>query len=404
MHRRTRTATAVVGAATLFGLATGPALAAGPVAQAEARALTITLAGQAADTGSYRSSHDGDRETTEGSNTPQLGLLGGQQLIQAGTLAQDARTNADSISRACAGLAGEGATVVGVGDEISCFAAGDTVRLSLGSLDLRDLEPITGDQLPEEITGPLGQLTGALDPLLDALNDAAEQAGAEDAGIFLEADAIESRCRAEADTASGTSLLENARIVGRFDETEVTLLDLETRPDPDTDVVATPSALTTLIREALQRNFEDTLGGQLGQIGEALGGLEQLDGPLDQIAEQLAPVTGELLRLRLNVQERPTADSIAVTALDLGVAPAAAEQLGGDLVGVQIGQVACGPSNVADEPETTEPRTPPAPPELPRKVPAGADVATDDGLTPGSGLVGLLVVGTALAIGVRRAH
>lgn len=52
MHRRTRTATAVVGAATLFGLATGPALAAGPVAQAEARALTITLAGQAADTGS----------------------------------------------------------------------------------------------------------------------------------------------------------------------------------------------------------------------------------------------------------------------------------------------------------------------------------------------------------------
>ena len=90
-------------AASLVGLlAAAPAYAA-DVTGGSASAVTVTAGGQDNGTGTYSAQYDGQKTTT-GSNQPAISLLGGQSLLSAGTLAQDADANA-SGSAACAGLA-----------------------------------------------------------------------------------------------------------------------------------------------------------------------------------------------------------------------------------------------------------------------------------------------------------
>jgi hypothetical protein len=120
LHHRSAVRTGcVLAAVSLAALATGPAFAAEPVARASATALEIGIAGQGTDTGTFTVTDDGSGPTTSGSNKPALPVLAGQTLTNLGTLAQDARTvvaGGAGASAACSGIAGEGATLVQVGE------------------------------------------------------------------------------------------------------------------------------------------------------------------------------------------------------------------------------------------------------------------------------------------------
>src|SRR5690606_2937823 len=135
---------ALLGAATLLGLATAPAFAA-TVAQADANALMIQVAGQANDTGTVTARHDGVIETKDGAAVPPLSVLQGQQVLAVGTLAQDATAavdaNGDGHTAACAGIAGDGASVAEVG-ESRCLQGGDNVGVNLANLDLSGMATV----------------------------------------------------------------------------------------------------------------------------------------------------------------------------------------------------------------------------------------------------------------------
>ena len=161
---------AVLTATAVLGVSACPALAADPVAQASATGLRLSLGGTPTDSGTYTATNDGKRETTTGSDAPAISALGGQSFIQAGTLAQKAATEVrgkDGFSEACAGLAGDGATLVEVADG-GCLQPGENLALNAGSADLTGIQ-ILGDQFPQALQDALQPV---LDPLLDGLTQA----------------------------------------------------------------------------------------------------------------------------------------------------------------------------------------------------------------------------------------
>ena len=155
----------------IFGLAAvGVLMAALPAyadtSQSSASAVTLQLVGQTAVTsGTVTASNNGTTETITGTNSPALSVLGTQNIIRAGVLAQQARAFSDGSSAACAGLVGVGGTIQ-VGEGGSCQVSGN---------------PPSGVNL-------LGVIT---------------------------ADAILTRCVANSDgTATATTQIVNARLLG----------------------------------------------------------------------------------------------------------------------------------------------------------------------------------------------
>ncbi|VXC34600.1 hypothetical protein [Nocardioides sp. AX2bis] len=366
VRRRVRSAAALLGAATLVGLSGSPAAAA-TVAQASGTAVRVSVAGNPADSGSFRSVHDGDREQTSGSNRPAVALLGGQDFLTAGTLAQDARTRVQDgrgYSEACAGLAGDGATVVGVG-EGTCLQGGQNLQLSAGTVDLSGLE-IVGEGLPvgpDDLPLPADQLG----PLTEALNDAVDQVSTQlgNPGLFLDLGAVQSRCTSGPGTAEGSASIVGARAYAQFQGRQVDLVRLPVSPPPNTKVVTDLGAVSEEVRTALRTQLETGLDGALGPLAEVIDQGAAIDAALAQISEQLAPLEQNLLDVTLNKQVRQGADQITVTALDAQVLPVAAEQLDASAVSLQIGESACGPSGQVT---TTQPTPTPDP------TPAGTAV------------------------------
>ena len=107
---------AVIGAATLSVIAVAPAMAAAPVSQAGANAVTLSVAGNGQGSGDVIAKNDGSKETKTGDTAPPISVLGGQQLLNAGVLAQEATARSNGTSAACAGLAGNGGSVAQVGE------------------------------------------------------------------------------------------------------------------------------------------------------------------------------------------------------------------------------------------------------------------------------------------------
>lgn len=407
--RTARGAVALAGAAALVGLSGAPAAAA-TVAQASGTAVRVSVAGNAADSGSFRSTHDGDREQTSGSNRPAVALPG-LGAASAGTLAQDARTRVQDgrgYTEACAGLAGDGATVVGVG-EGTCLQGGQTLQLAAGTLDLSGLEIVGGD-LPLPADLPLDP--GQLEVLTDALNDAVDQVSTRlgNPGLFLDLGAVQSRCTSGPGTAQGSASIVGARAYAQFQGRQVDLVRLPVSPPPNTKLVTDLSAVSAEVRGALRTQLETGLDGALGPLAELVDQGKAIDDALAQISEQLAPLEQNLLDLTLNKQVRQGADQITVTALDGQVLPVAAEQLDASAVSLQIGESACGPSGQVTTAQPTptpdptpdpQPRPEPAP-RTPTVVPAGVATAPDTGLS-GTGVATLAgLVALALAAGVGR--
>lgn len=398
--RRLARGGALLTTAAVLAVSAGPAMAAEPVAQASATGLRLTLGGTPTDSGTYTVTNDGKRETATGSNEPAISALGGQSFIQAGTLSQDADTvirDRRGFSAACAGLAGDGATLVEVA-EGGCLVPGENLALNAGSADLTGIQ-ILGDQFPQELQDALAPV---LDPLLDGLTTAL-QTVLDGAGIELGLDlgAIQSFCTAEPGTAAGGTDITDASLFATLADTRIDILELPTNPPPNTKVVTDLGVVVQSLLDALRVEFETAIDGALGPLTAVIDGAEVLAEALGQVGEQLAPLEENVLDITLNKQEFPTGDSIVVTALDLNLLPAA-ETAGFEVLSAQIGESACGPnSRVANDPDP-DPDPNPQPEPVPTSVPAGVESAGpgDDGLGAGGNLALLALVALSAGAGV----
>lgn len=397
----------VIGACTLSLIAAAPALAAAPVSQAGANAVTLSVAGNANGSGDATATNDGSTETKSGQETPPLSVLGGQTLISAGVLAQEATAGTDGRSAACAGLAGDGGSVVNIG-ESRCLQPGDQLDATLGNLDLSNL--ILAD--PDSALGQLNDVQkAALDPVLTPLNDAIGQAVAQaqaqfgDLGLVAGLGAVEGRCTAEPGSAAGDAFLADAgiRVVlpEQAPQQSLVLLDLPVHPKPNTHLTTDLSDVLDMISEALATDLNNSLNGGGAPLNAVIDAFQDniVSAIRANVESNLAPLEQNLLDVTLNRQIRPTGDSIKVRALDLSLLPVAQQQLGAPLVNLQVGNAACGPSGrvVAAAAPATDTA---APSGLPTGVSAGYESAPgSQGDSPNAIVLGAFAVLVATGAG-----
>lgn len=401
-HRTRRTAAGLAVAATAVLVAAPMASAATVVSRADASAVIVGVAGQGGQgTGPVEATFDGERETVSGNTTPASVPSAG--FVNLGVLTQQA-TAGNGSSAACAGTAGNGGGIVNIGDG-SCITPGDTIEGSLADLRLDTLlgalEP--PEQLPEQLTDPLVDGLDQLGLITDQLDDILDEAfGAVDGavgplGLTLSLDAVEGRCTVAGGSPSGSASIANARLVLSGGGQEITAIDLPANPGPNTLVVTDLSAVVDDVVGAVETQLTNGLDGAAAPLA---GVVAQIRQPLvaairDNVQSQLAPLEDNVLRITLNEQTRPTADSIRVTALHAEVLPAAAQFVDAPLLDLKIGDVGCGPAGVVSaEAPPPAPERPAAGPRVPTAVSAGQ--AGDDGGV-GVGGYAALAVGAAAA-------
>jgi len=405
-------------AASLALLSSGPALAADPVARASATALQLGVAGQGTDTGTYTATNDGHGESTSGNSSPALPVLAGQRMTDLGTLAQDAATSMSGRtgrSAACAGVAGEGATLVQVGDGARCLTGGQTITLDAAHADFSKVQV-----LPASITqgydGPVAAaIAAAVSPVVDQA-----LAALGDPGLGIDLGAVQASCTAGGGSADGTASIADASayIEGPAPIGHVTLVDLPVHPAPNTHVVTGLSAVVEAIQRGVDTQVAHSLGGANGPLSTLTLPLGQTVDTIvdavqsnvtDALGTQLAPLEQNVLDIVLNKQSRPAADAIDVTALDARVLPAARQFVDADLVSLTIGHVTCGPNGraaapAAATPAVATPSTPHADTAVPTAVESGAASLEDDRSPLAlAALGGLVVAGGAAGVwGFRR--
>ncbi|GAB3992785.1 hypothetical protein [Nocardioides marmoraquaticus] len=395
MHHRTRRAAAGLAVAATTVLVAAPlAGAATVVSRADASAAIVGVAGQGGQgTGPVEATFDGENESVSGNTTP--ASIPGGGFVNVGVLTQQA-TAGNGFSAACAGVAGSGGGVIQIGDG-SCLRPGNSIAGSLGDLRVGD---ITGgiDQLPAELKAVLDQLTTPIDGAIGTVTGGIEQAAGE-LGLTLRLDAVEGRCTVQDGSPSGSASIANARLVASGGRQDLVLAELPANPGPDTEVLTNLSSVVDVLLEGVESDLNDSLTGALDPAGELLIQpiRQQLVAAIrDNIEDQLAPLEDNLLRITLNEQSNPTADSIRVTALHAEVLPAAEQFVDAALLDVKIGDVGCGPAGVvsAEEPPAPAPEQPDAGPRIPTAVSAG-EAGDDDGV----GVAGY----AALAVGAAAA-
>lgn len=390
---------ALLGATTMATMAMGPALAAEVVAQAEANALTVAVAGESSGSGTVRATHDGGKLTKTGDTEPPVSVLQGQNLLDVGTLAQDATAGLDGrdgVSAACSGIAGDGASVAEVGDS-ACLEGGDNVGVSIANLDLSDTVVINPEtELGSVLSGPLAPLEDqVLGPVTQAL--VAGLAPLDQVQVGGTLGVVEARCEAEPGRADGSANIADAQLTAVLGGETLVLANLPVNPPPNTKVVTDLDVVANAVVEGVETNLEtalDGLGAGLVLLTDEVQA-QIVDTLVAEVSDQLAPLEENLLDLTLNRQVRPAQGHIEVTGIDLRVLPAAAAELGAPLVSAQIANVGCGPNaRVAPVAQDGEP-APSDLPEVPTVVAAGVD-GPDEG---GPGASGALVAGSLVAAG-----
>lgn len=408
---------AALGVAALITMASAPAYAATIVSQSSANALTIGIAGSPADSGTVTATNDGSGEVKQGETNPPIDVLGNQDLLNVGVLAQEATArvagNGDGNSAACAGVAGNGGSVASIGDS-SCINPGDPIGVSIANLDLTGVVLID----PASALGPLDPLNELGDVLLAPLTQALSEGLAPlgDTGLGGTLGAVEARCTASPGTATGTANIVDSRLTLDVSGTEVVLANLPAYPPPNTDLLVNLDVVGEMLLNTLETNFNDALDGALTPLTEPL--IEAIREPLiedllGQIAPQLAPLSKDVLRVMLNEQTRSNG-RIEVTALSIDLLPAAQQFGSGPLVSADIANVTCGPNGrfVEDPDEPNNPNNPNSPkdptdpklPEIPTVVASGVagepDNSTRNALTA---LAALMVLATTAGVmGLRR--
>ena len=259
---RTSRTLVVSGLAALAVLTPSTAMAADG-ARGEANALRISLLGETQGTGTVVATNDGTGEEKTGPVDPPVSVLTGQPFVDLGVLAQDAAADDDGTSEACSGVAGDGGSVIEIG-ESGCLEPGDNIALGLSDLDLAVLletEVIEG-------TGDLNTLLGALGAedlatVVDALNAGLDEVVANigDAGLYVDADAVQAFCTADGSTAEGTTLLANADLrVAIPGVGEESLVDgFAPEPDPNTRLLTDMQEVYNLLVTELEDSLNDNL-------------------------------------------------------------------------------------------------------------------------------------------------
>ncbi len=371
---RLRTTASLIGAAALTSLALAPAVGATNVSQSGANAVFVSAAGNGSGSGNVTATNDGSREATTGDTQPPVSVLKGQQVLNAGTLAQEAVARSDSTSAACAGIAGNGASVAEVGDS-NCLSGGTPLKATLGSLDLGGL--VVAD--PASALGPLNTATDPLvkalvGPVDDALQQGLDQAQAQfgDAGLSANLGVVEGRCTAGPGTASGFANIADTTVDLALPGQDVNLLTLPVDPPPNTHVFTDLSKVATTVLSAVETDLNTSLDGSAAPLTALTTQLQKqiVDNVLTQVEKNLAPLEQNLLDITLNQQIRPTRDSIKVRAFDLELLPVAKDQLGASALNLQIGNAACGPAGRVAQPAAA-PAPPATTPALPTSVSAG---------------------------------
>lgn len=390
----------ILGAAALstalVGLCAAPGSAA-TAGSAEATALEAVIGGTAAGAGSYTAANSGDGEQTNGRNQPVVPpLLTQQGALTAGTLFQDATARDDGSTAACAGLAGEGATLVQVGEGTSCFRDAGNASLSLAEVDLGGL---TAD-LPPELRDALGPLA---DPLQQQLDQVVGQLPG--GGVYVDLTGIESQCKAT--PARGDSTFADVRVRGRFGDQDIDVLSLRNRYAPNTTLPVDLQAFYDRVLADVETALTNGLDGQTGPLAELPAQLrnQAIQDALAQIGSQLQPLADNAITLTLNKQERGDR-SITVTAVDLEVLPAANGPIGGQALALDLGRVTCSARTLAEPAPTPQPKPKPKPrpaPHYPTHVPAGqAGEPDDEGWLGLLGVTGIVVLAAGGLQAARR--
>ena len=401
-----RIAASLVGAAALTSLALAPAVGATLVSQSGANAVFVSVAGNGSGTGNVTATNDGSRESTTGDTQPPISVLKGQEVLNAGTLAQEAVARSNSTSAACAGIAGNGASVAEVGDS-NCLSGGTPLKATLGSLDLGGL--VVAD--PDSALAPLNTaanpaLAAVLAPVNEALQQGLDQAQEQfgDAGLSASLGVVEGRCTAGPGTASGFANIADTKIDLALPGQDVTLLNLPVDPAPNTHVFTDLSDVATTVLDAVRTDLNTSLDGAGAPLNAAIDAIQTqiVDNVLTQVEKNLAPLEQNVLDITLNKQTRPTRDSIKVRAFDLSLLPVARAQLGAAALNLQIGNAACGPAGRVAQPAAAPPvaRTP----ALPTSVSAGLASAPAQAARPNDSgdeiILGAMALLTLIAGGV----
>lgn len=406
---------ALLATVTLLGLTMAPAFAA-TVAQASANALTIQVAGQGNDTGTVTARHDGVIETKDGGATAPVSVLQGQQVLAAGTFAQDATAsvdgNGDGQTAACAGIAGDGASVAEVGAS-RCLQGGDNIGITLANLDLTGMSTIN----PATALAPLQE--ALLDPLeaqvIEPLTAELSKGLSENLGPLADiaiggtVGAVESRCVASPGAASGTTFITDPKLGVTLAGQTVQMINIPVEPAPNTKVVTNLHGVLTAVLTGLETDLTTTMQGHLEGLTAVTDGIQKqvVDTIVAQVATELAPLEENLLDITLNKQAFPAAGHIQVTALEANVLPAAAEQLGAPLVSARIANVDCGPNGLFTQEVLAEQTSTPKLekskkklPEVPKVIASGAEGSDDSALDLST--LALLFAGLVGIVGLHR--
>lgn len=412
MRRSTRVV-AVGMAAGFVVTSTAPGQAA-TVAQGDASAIRATIGGQTQDSGTVVARHDGSRLTKTGATNPPVAVLGAQDALNLGVLAQDAIARPNGSSAACSGVAGDGGSVVRVGNSY-CLTPGRNVTLTLAQLDLSTI--LDPDNAPPELGPILGELGDAAAPLTDQVENAIAQGTAQlqgelgNPGILADFGAIQSQCTADRAGARGASQLTDVSVYlegGQFDD--VNLIDVPVNPPPNTRLATDLDVIADQILAALRVNISDQLDPINGLTDEIRKQI--VDQAVKPVADQLAPLQDNVLDVVLNKQVRGDRE-ITVTALDANVLPAAKQFGAPTLADIEIARSHC---VSADRAPVAQPAAQPAPPKaapappapkpapIPRTVTSGVERASADARPQQDGdLVGRLLLGLVIAAGLAGA-
>ncbi|MCW2786143.1 MAG: hypothetical protein JWP74_2660 [Marmoricola sp.] len=407
LNRRVLRLSAIVGAVTVSALAVAPVFAAAPVSQATAEGLSLGIAGSPTSIGTVTSTNDGTKETKTGVTNPPISLLKGQNILGLGVVASETSAtvaaNGDGISAACAGLAGNGATIAAVGDS-SCLAGGHSIDLSLGNIDLSKLVTID----PASVLGPLAALnpvvTSLLSPITTALSNALKSTPLGETGLTADIGAIQASCNATPGAASGTANITDVTIGADLAGTKVNLVTLPIHPavnGPDINVDL--AGLIDDILAGIKAELHTALNGVLDPANALTDAIKNdvVDALVPKLNQALAPLTTALFSLKLN-QQVSSAGAIDVKALQLKVLPGLSAAGIPALLSLNVGHVTCGPNTKVAAPPTTTPTTPtghPKPPTVVDSGLAGHNTARDV-LTATAAL--MMLAGAAGLIGYRR--
>ena len=406
--------TAAVGALGLGLMAMSPAAAATDN-QAGANAVTIQIADQDPQgTGLATATYENGQETKTGETQPAFPNPGGQTFLTGGVLAQEA-TAKPGFSAACAGLAGDGGSVLNIGDS-SCLTPGNLITGSFGSFDPSTLIKAGFAQLPPELTSQISPILGGADAVTAAINDALSQAKEQfgNGGLVANLDMIEGRCTAGDGGPTGTSTLTDAKLTFNIPgQDPITVLELPVHPKPNTHVFTNLSDVLNAVLDAVDTDLTNSLQGNLTPLTQLTAAVREniVKNIKAQVEKNLKPLEENLLDITLNGQQHPTADSIKVRALNVDVLPAAKAQLNGNPVAnLQVGNAACAPVATAavDAPQAATPAVSPPKASTPTGVSSGLATmpgSHDQGIDASTwallALAGLGLAGSAL-VGLRR--